>query len=95
MIDNTQLKGILEEWKEEVSGLYKLLQETEEAKKKVSKEIKESPLGEQKKALGKKIKKIKSLIDCRRFEISGLEKAAKAISKGDLNRKTIKMRNIG
>lgn len=62
-----ELEAILKEWEEEVSDLYKLLQENKEEKKKINLKLKES--------LTQRIKKIKGLIEQRRFEISGLKKA--------------------
>lgn len=70
-----ELEAILKEWEEEVSDLYKLLQENEEEKKKINLKLKESQLGVQRLELTQRIKKIKGLIEQRRFEISGLKKA--------------------
>ncbi|MDY0388291.1 MAG: hypothetical protein WC155_08785 [Candidatus Cloacimonadales bacterium] len=74
-----ELEAILKEWEDEVSDLYKLLQENEEEKKAINRKLKESQLGEQRLELTQRIKKIKNLIEQRRFEISGLKKAEQRI----------------
>ncbi|MFA5628153.1 MAG: hypothetical protein WC965_11875 [Thiohalomonadaceae bacterium] len=70
-----ELNEVLESWKSEIKELYMGLQNLESQKKEVNRQLKESELGKQKDDITKKIKQVKKMIDQRRFEASGLEKA--------------------
>jgi seryl-tRNA synthetase len=69
------LQGIASEWKEEVKDLYAGLQNLESQKQEVAQQIKNSELGKRRSDLTARIRKLKKMIDQRRFELSGLEKA--------------------
>jgi len=70
-----ELRTIVKEWEEEISELYVLLQQNEEDKKRINVKLRESEMGQERKELTQRIKRIKNLIEQRRFEISGLKKA--------------------
>lgn len=70
-----ELTTIVKEWEEEISELYVLLQQNEEDKKRINVKLRESEMGQERKELTQRIKRIKNLIEQRRFEISGLKKA--------------------
>jgi len=70
-----QLDELLGQWKNEVKELFVSLNNLEQQKKQVNIEIKKSELGAQKAEITDKIKTVKKMIEQRRFEVSGLEKA--------------------
>jgi len=70
-----QLDELLGQWKNEVKELFVSLNNLEQQKRQVNIEIKKSELGAQKAEIADKIKTVKRMIEQRRFEVSGLEKA--------------------
>ena len=73
------IEEIAKEWEQQLNQLAGSLQNLEREKRDVRKDIKESELGQRQTSLNRDIREIKRLMELKRFEISGVRKALKAV----------------